>query len=67
MDEKKPPPTTVVEWTDTTRPAVIGWFIAAMVDSGQWADLELHVHEGQLPRIVGVRHKRPKQDRGRAA
>jgi hypothetical protein len=62
MEEKKRPPAiTVVEWTDPTRPAVVGWLFAAMVDSGQWADLQLHAHEGQLPWIVGVRRKRPEQ------
>jgi hypothetical protein len=66
MDEKKPPPITVVEWTDPTRGAVVGWLFAAMFDSGQWADLELHVHGGQLPRIVGVRHKAREQERGRS-
>jgi hypothetical protein len=56
---------TFVEWTGPTPPAVIGWLFVAMVESGQWRDLHLHVHQGQLPRIVGVRRNRPRQ--GRAA
>jgi hypothetical protein len=65
MGKKRPPAMTFVEWTGATPPAVIGWLFAAMVESGQWVDLHLHVHQGRLPRIVAVRHRRP--GRGRAA
>jgi hypothetical protein len=46
-------PITVVEWTGPTPPAVVGWVFVAMLDSGQWRDLHLHVHEGQSNRGCG--------------
>jgi hypothetical protein len=46
MSEKREPRTTIVEWIDATRPAVIGWLFAAMSESEQWDDLRLRVREG---------------------
>jgi hypothetical protein len=61
--------TTIVEWIDPTRPAVIGWLFAAMSESGQWNDLRLRVREGHPPRIVAIRYGRQgeEDDPARAA
>jgi hypothetical protein len=38
---------------------VSGWLFATMVDPGQWSDLQLTVHEGQVPFIGAVTTTRP--------
>jgi hypothetical protein len=69
MSVKREPRTTIVEWIDSSRPAVIGWLFAAMSESEQWDDLRLRVREGHPPRIVAIRYTQrgEEDDSARAA